>query len=77
MDFFSLQPRSEMLFGTLFVLFGVVCIVLNKRSGKMYAAFQKGWGLGESAFTVGRLISIFGGVMAVIIGLIMILVLRR
>ena len=43
----------------------------------MYAAFQKGWGLGESAFAVGRFISIFGGVMAVIIGLIMILVRRR
>lgn len=77
MDLFSVHLKSEMLFGTLFVLWGVVSIVFNKRGGKWYAAFQKGWGLGKSAFSVGRFISVFGGLMFVIIGLIMIFVLRR
>jgi len=71
-----MQVRSEMFFGALFVLWGIVCIVFNKQGGKMYAAFQKGWGLGKSAFAVGRFISVLGGLMFVIIGLIMILVRR-
>jgi hypothetical protein len=41
-------------------------------SGRACAAHQKGWGLGNSAYAVGRIIGVVGGSMAVILGLIMI-----
>jgi len=64
--------KIEMIFGALFVIWGCACIVLNKPGGRAYAAHQKGWGLGDSACAVGRIISVVGGSMAVIVGLIMI-----
>jgi len=67
---------SELIFGVLFVIWGGACIVLNKASGRAYGAHQKGWGLGDSAYVVGRIISVVGGSMAVIIGLVMIFVRR-
>jgi len=64
------------ILGALFVIWGCACIVLNKGSGRAYAAHQKGWGLGDSAYAVGRIISVVGGSIAVIIGLLMIFVRR-
>jgi|KBSMisStaDraftv2_1062788.scaffolds.fasta_scaffold555177_2 hypothetical protein len=57
-----------------FMLLGSLSIICNKKSGDSYAEFQKGWGLeGRSAILVGRLISIFGGLMLVAIGLLIVL----
>ena len=57
-----------------FLLLGSLSIVYNKKSGDSYAKFQKGWGLeGRTAILVGRLISIFGGLMFVAIGLLIVL----
>ena len=76
MSSLSSHLRFEMIFGALFVIWGCACIVLNKLGGRAYAAHQKGWGLGDSAYAVGRIISVVGGSMAVIVGLIMIFVRR-
>jgi hypothetical protein len=53
------------------VLLGVLAIVYNKQNGKLYADFQKGWGLeGRTAVLVGRLIAFLGGLMFVVVGLL-------
>ena len=56
------------------MLLGSPSSIYNKKSGDSYAEFQKGWGLeGPSAILIGRLISIFGGLMLVAIGLLIVL----
>ena len=59
------------MFGIIFIVVGIFSLVFNKQSAQMYAEFQKGWGLGENAYSVGRFISIFGGALAVFIGVLM------
>ena len=56
------------------MLLGSPSSIYNKKSGDSYAEFQKGGGLeGRSAILIGRLISIFGGLMLVAIGLLIVL----
>ena len=55
--------------GVAFLLLGTISIIYNKRSADRFAEFQKGWGLeGHTAVVVGRLISILGGLMFVVVG---------
>jgi hypothetical protein len=59
------------ILGVAFLLLGTISIIYNKRSADRYAEFQKGWGLeGRNGVVVGRLISILGGLMFVVIGLL-------
>ena len=65
---------TERIVGFIFILIGVLSLVFNKQSAKMYVEFQKGWGLEKNAYSMGRFISIFGGVFMVLIGLLMLFV---
>jgi uncharacterized membrane protein len=68
------MTMAERIFGFILILIGVLSLVFNKQSAQMYVEFQKGWGLEKNAYSVGRLISIFGGVFMVLIGLLMLVV---
>jgi uncharacterized membrane protein HdeD (DUF308 family) len=77
MSLLTIYVKPELMLGIAFIAWGLICIIFNKRSGRMYVEFQKGWGLGKSAYAVGRFISICGGAIALLIGLMMIFVPRK
>ena len=62
------------ILGIIFLLMGILSIFYNKQGAEGYVQFQNGWGLDrQRAILVGRLIGIFGGVMFIGIGLLLIL----
>lgn len=62
------------ILGIIFILLGSVSFVYNRQGAKSYVEFQKGWGLeGTTAFIIGRLLGIVGGLVMVGLGLFMIL----
>lgn len=62
------------LLGILLILLGFISIVYNRQGAKSYVEFQKGWGLeGTTAFIIGRLLGIVGGLGMMGVGLFVIL----
>ena len=74
MPLFLIGSTSGIILGSILLLIGVLSIVYNKRSAEEYA---QNWGRAlKNGYAVGRFISIFGGILLVLVGLLFIFVRR-
>ncbi len=63
------NATSYMIVGVIFVLMGLLSLIYNKRSAREYA---ETWGRRLShGYKVGRFVSIFGGALLLLVGLLM------
>lgn len=63
---------EKSIVGSIFIVIGVVLIFSNRLGGRMYIEYGKGLGI-KNPNSVGRFISIFGGVVSVFAGLLILL----
>jgi uncharacterized membrane protein len=61
--------HGKIIIGIIFVLMGLLSLIYNKRSAREYA---ETWGRRlKHGYALGRFISIFGGILLVLAGLLM------
>jgi hypothetical protein len=60
--------------GAIIFLLGILCLIYNKRSAEEYSDT---WGRRlKHGYVVGRFISIFGGILCLLLGMLMVFVKR-